>query len=612
MTATNIGGESFTAPLTIATSVAPGGSNLQGTGAQPFSCEGLGGGAICSQGSATIAPGQSLSVPITFKLPRNAGGQVTTCANIAWGGVPSGLGPREVQRKLNELGFNAGPADGRPGRKTVAAIRAFQKSAGISQTGQLDLPLYLALFSPGGSGDANPGNDQACAGAAVIAAPVATAPAWKPPRGYQRPKNPATTGRCSSRSVWLEGQCILKSQVASFCGPGFSRQGSRCVSNAGNQFGSDGHLFNKLPACPANTVRVGNSCVRQNTAPVFGNFFGGGTTPTSTGGGTQTQSGGNQVRTGGSAPCPYPYKRNAAGKCDIVCSGGRIRYIQSNGQPGCKCRAGTVLTATQGGWYSVCLPPGQKKPNTKCPPGQVADLLNQSRCYPACSGGKIRIKGICCAPGSGVTNGRCTYYDKNQKAACKPGFTRANNGIWCRENSGGQPQQVNVPQQQFQQQPQVNCTFGRVANANGQCVCPNGLEWRSGKCRTPKIGTQILKQLTQPQQNQQQIQRQPQTRQQQQQQQIQQGIGNMLQQFSDVRLKRDITHLVTRDDGLKVYSFRYLWDEQPYVGVMAQDLLADPAQASAVSQHESGYYMVDYKSLGLKMVRLEAWRQAHH
>ena len=45
---------------------------------------------------------------------------------------------------------------------------------------------------------------------------------------------------------------------------------------------------------------------------------------------------------------------------------------------------------------------------------------------------------------------------------------------------------------------------------------------------------------------------------------------------SDARLKRDIDQVATRDDGLPIYSFRYLWDDEVYVGVMAQDLLAMP------------------------------------
>ena len=41
---------------------------------------------------------------------------------------------------------------------------------------------------------------------------------------------------------------------------------------------------------------------------------------------------------------------------------------------------------------------------------------------------------------------------------------------------------------------------------------------------------------------------------------------------SDTRLKRDITLVGRRDDGLGLYSYRYLWSDTVYVGVMAQEV----------------------------------------
>jgi hypothetical protein len=86
------------------------------------------------------------------------------------------------------------------------------------------------------------------------------------------------------------------------------------------------------------------------------------------------------------------------------------------------------------------------------------------------------------------------------------------------------------------------------------------------------------------------------------------------QQPSDQRLKRDIRPLTVTDKGIKIYSFRYLGDEQLFSGVLAQDLLQDPETAGAVSKDENGYYSVDYAMLGLPLVNedamLEAGRQA--
>jgi len=78
---------------------------------------------------------------------------------------------------------------------------------------------------------------------------------------------------------------------------------------------------------------------------------------------------------------------------------------------------------------------------------------------------------------------------------------------------------------------------------------------------------------------------------------------------SDRRLKRGIVHIATLSDGIKLYSFRYAWSDEVYVGVMAQDLLDDPRYAHAVSVGEDGFYRVDYDQLDLVMVTLEQWNE---
>jgi len=77
---------------------------------------------------------------------------------------------------------------------------------------------------------------------------------------------------------------------------------------------------------------------------------------------------------------------------------------------------------------------------------------------------------------------------------------------------------------------------------------------------------------------------------------------------SDYRLKRDIRLLRMGEDGLRFYSFKYLWSDETYVGVMAQDLLTDPQRRQAVKLHADGYYRVNYQSLGLRMATLADWK----
>jgi hypothetical protein len=44
----------------------------------------------------------------------------------------------EAQRRLAELGFDPGPADGQMGQRTANAFRAFQRARGLDVTGRLD------------------------------------------------------------------------------------------------------------------------------------------------------------------------------------------------------------------------------------------------------------------------------------------------------------------------------------------------------------------------------------------------------------------------------------------------------------------------------------------
>ena len=79
--------------------------------------------------------------------------------------------------------------------------------------------------------------------------------------------------------------------------------------------------------------------------------------------------------------------------------------------------------------------------------------------------------------------------------------------------------------------------------------------------------------------------------------------------MSDRRLKRDIRPIATLQNGLQLYSYRYVWDNVFYVGVMAQDLLKQANFKHAVHMTSEGIYVVDYKKLGLKgSPLLKDWR----
>ena len=78
---------------------------------------------------------------------------------------------------------------------------------------------------------------------------------------------------------------------------------------------------------------------------------------------------------------------------------------------------------------------------------------------------------------------------------------------------------------------------------------------------------------------------------------------------SDRRLKRSIRLLAKLHNGIKIYSFKYLWSDVVYVGVMAQDLLKNPTWKDAVITKANGFYAVNYVMLGLKMTTFAQWKK---
>lgn len=80
---------------------------------------------------------------------------------------------RQVQKKLNDEGFSAGPVDGKWGPKTQAAVKKFQEKKGIDASGQLDEKTLAELNveaqpsagAAGAAGSAGEGAQEGAAGA---------------------------------------------------------------------------------------------------------------------------------------------------------------------------------------------------------------------------------------------------------------------------------------------------------------------------------------------------------------------------------------------------------------------------------------------------------------
>jgi len=79
---------------------------------------------------------------------------------------------------------------------------------------------------------------------------------------------------------------------------------------------------------------------------------------------------------------------------------------------------------------------------------------------------------------------------------------------------------------------------------------------------------------------------------------------------SDQRLKREIVYLATLNNGIRIYSFKYLSGDDIHVGVMAQDLLGLPEFKDAVVLGTNGYYTVNYQALGMRMISLSEWNKS--
>ena len=88
------------------------------------------------------------------------------------------------------------------------------------------------------------------------------------------------------------------------------------------------------------------------------------------------------------------------------------------------------------------------------------------------------------------------------------------------------------------------------------------------------------------------------------------GTGPAAGLASDRRVISDIEQVGTLDNGIKIYSFKYLWEDKVRVGVIAQDLVERPDTRAAVLTLANGLLGVDYEALGLRMASEAQFKQA--
>jgi hypothetical protein len=147
-----------------------------------------------------------------------------------------------IQRKLNELGYDAGTADGLMGRGTRSAVIAFQKDRGLAATGVADQALLLQLQrAPSRSTGNWYANDPVVQEAPSRSATTAPLPA--PPSPSAKRSGPPANSFFSG-SDW-------------YCNEGFKKVGNQCEALAvpDNAFVSGSNWY-----CKEGFRKIGNEC----------------------------------------------------------------------------------------------------------------------------------------------------------------------------------------------------------------------------------------------------------------------------------------------------------------------------------------------------------------
>lgn len=168
LTATNNGPATFDGTILISDSTDLLATRLISSNPSDWSCNETNGRVTCTLADTTLPAGESRSLELTIATASFLSGTLTNCAEVSRGAK---VLVRDVQRALNEAGYNAGLIDGIAGRRTRAAVSAFQETNGLTVTGEIGAELTEKLFGAEKPSDTEPDNDRACATAELIAPP---------------------------------------------------------------------------------------------------------------------------------------------------------------------------------------------------------------------------------------------------------------------------------------------------------------------------------------------------------------------------------------------------------------------------------------------------------
>ena len=143
---TNTGTAPYTGTLSVLDRAGkPGMSSAQVRAGEGWECNRLGNALTCSNGEVTLAPGESATFDLSMKVPGlRQGGRLQNCAQL---GVPENRALRValIQQIMNARGLDAGPVDGKPGRRTYRALAQLQRQLGLPETRNFDDALFTSL-----------------------------------------------------------------------------------------------------------------------------------------------------------------------------------------------------------------------------------------------------------------------------------------------------------------------------------------------------------------------------------------------------------------------------------------------------------------------------------
>ena len=376
---------------TVVISDVPSGPGIvyQGHSPSDWSCVQGSNGTICSRPNTTLAPGQSVSLAITFSVPDNSTlrrNGLENCGYLggeAGGTVRRGTDVASVQQALDDLGYDPGPVDGAFGRRTSDALRRFQENNGLAVTGTITPETLERLGLTGDDSLSQPFLDDFADDNAYCVTTKVTAP-------------PAP--KCGAGEKLSGGQCV------SICPRGTEFRNGRCraivIECPRGQEYRNGRCRDIVIECPRGTeFRNGRCRTIRVDCPR-----------------------GTEYRNGKCVPIVCPRgQRLVDGKCEpilIFCKPGEVLV---NGK--CVriqlCPRGQELVNGKCRPIVITCPPGQELRNGKCRPIRITcprgQHLEKGQCVPnqTHNPGQSEInpgrqtQPIRCKRGETLINGRC-------------------------------------------------------------------------------------------------------------------------------------------------------------------------------------------------------------